>query len=126
MSSLVVKPAGPLAGDVQAFGAKNAVLKQMAACLLATGRHHLTNVPDISDVKVMVELFVALGCTVERPLEHELFVTVPEAHDLHPVAPAHLFESMRASIVVLGPLLATDCGPRASRSSTRVTPRPTI
>jgi UDP-N-acetylglucosamine 1-carboxyvinyltransferase len=109
VSSLVVKPAGPLAGDVQAFGAKNAVLKQMAACLLATGRHHLTNVPDISDVKVMVELLVALGCTVERPLEHGLFVTVPEAHDLHPVAPAHLFESMRASIVVLGPLLAR-CG----------------
>ncbi len=109
MSSLVVKPAGPLAGDVQAFGAKNAVLKQMAACLLATGRHHLTNVPDITDVKVMTALLEALGCGVERPRDHELFVTVPDAEDLHPVAPAHLFEAMRASIVVLGPLLAR-CG----------------
>jgi UDP-N-acetylglucosamine 1-carboxyvinyltransferase len=104
-----VKPAGPLAGDVQAFGAKNAVLKQMAACLLATGEHHLTNVPDITDVGVMSELLVALGCRVETPAAHELRVVVPESSDLHPVAPAHLFEAMRASIVVLGPLLAR-CG----------------
>ena len=108
MSSLVVKPSGPLAGDVVAFGAKNAVLKQMAACLLATGEHHLTNVPDITDVTVMSELLVSLGCAIERR-EHELVVMVPPASDLHPVAPSHLFEAMRASIVVLGPLLAR-CG----------------
>ncbi len=108
MSVLVVKPAGPLAGEVQAFGAKNAVLKQMAACLLATGRHELVNVPAITDVDVMCELLVALGCTVTRA-EHEVTIDVPEACDLHPVAPAHLFEAMRASIVVLGPLLAR-CG----------------
>ncbi len=108
MSFLVVKPAGPLAGDVQAFGAKNAVLKQMAACLLATGRHELVNVPDITDVDVMCELLQALGCAVARG-EHRVTIDVPEASDLHPVAPAHLFEAMRASIVVLGPLLAR-CG----------------
>ena len=108
MSVLVVKPAGPLAGDVQAFGAKNAVLKQMAACLLATGRHELVNVPDITDVDVMCELLEALGCRVTRG-EHRVAIDVPEASDLHPVAPAHLFEAMRASIVVLGPLLAR-CG----------------
>ena len=109
MSSLVVKPAGPLDGDVLALGAKNAVLKEMAACLLATGEHELTNVPDITDVSVMAELLSALGCTVTRPRAHELRVNVPEAKDLHPIAPAHLFEAMRASIVVLGPLLAR-CG----------------
>ena len=109
VSSLVVKPAGPLAGEVQAFGAKNAVLKQMAACLLASGEHHLTNVPDITDVQVMGELLEALGCSVERPREHELRITVPQCDEIHPVAPAHLFEAMRASIVVLGPLLAR-CG----------------
>jgi UDP-N-acetylglucosamine 1-carboxyvinyltransferase len=108
VSFLVVKPAGPLAGDVQAFGAKNAVLKQMAACLLATGRHELVNVPDITDVDVMCELLQALGCAVARG-EHRVTIDVPEASDLHPVAPAHLFEAMRASIVVLGPLLAR-CG----------------
>lgn len=109
MSSLVVKPAGPLEGEVRAYGAKNAVLKEMAACLLATGEHHLTNVPQISDVAVMSELLVALGCRVDQPTDHELRVVVPEAKELHPVAPSHLFEAMRASIVILGPLLAR-CG----------------
>ena len=55
-----MKPAGPLEGEGRAYGAKNAVLKQMAACLLATGEHHLTNVPRISDVAVMSELLILL------------------------------------------------------------------
>lgn len=109
MTSLVVKPAGPLHGEVQAFGAKNAVLKQMAACLLASGEHRLTNVPNITDVDTMAELLVALGCTVSKPAPHELVITVPAKDELTPIAPAHLFEAMRASIVVLGPLLAR-CG----------------
>jgi UDP-N-acetylglucosamine 1-carboxyvinyltransferase len=96
-------------GEVQAGGAKNAVLKQMAACLLASGVNRLTNVPDITDVQVMAELLEALGCAVARPTRRELLITVPEAKDLHPVAPAHLFEATRSSIVVLGPLLAR-CG----------------
>ena len=104
-----MKPNGPLSGEVQAFGAKNAVLKQMAACLLASGEHRLTNVPDITDVAIMAELLEELGCKVGYPKEHELSIVVPDAHDLHPLAPAHLFEAMRASIVVLGPLLAR-CG----------------
>jgi len=49
----------------------------MAACLLATGEHHLTNVPNITDVTMMVELLEALGCTVARPADHELSIDVP-------------------------------------------------
>ncbi len=94
---------------MRAFGAKNAVLKQMAACLVASGTHHLTNVPHITDVAIMAELLEELGCTVTRPRDHELLITVPEASDIRPAAPAHLFEAMRASIVILGPLLAR-CG----------------
>ena len=104
-----MKPAGALNGEVRAFGAKNAVLKQMAACLLATGQHRLMNVPDITDVTVMAELLQALGCQVRRPDAHELLIDVPASEDINPVAPGHLFEAMRASIVVLGPLLAR-CG----------------
>ena len=104
-----MKPAGALEGEVLAFGAKNAVLKEMAASLLATGEHRLTNVPDITDVTVMGELLSALGCSVERPAPHELSITVPDCEQLNPVAPPHLFEAMRASIVILGPLLAR-CG----------------
>jgi UDP-N-acetylglucosamine 1-carboxyvinyltransferase len=109
VSSLVIKPAGPLAGEVRAGGAKNAVLKQMAACLLATGEHRLTNVPDITDVTVMANLLEALGCTVTRSSPHELAISVPDAKDLRPEAPAQLFAATRSSIVVLGPLLAR-CG----------------
>jgi UDP-N-acetylglucosamine 1-carboxyvinyltransferase len=109
VSFLLIKSAGPLAGEVLARGAKNAVLKQMAACLLASGRHELANVPDITDVAVMGDLLVALGCRVTSPRAHELVIDVPDVSDLHPLAPAHLFEAMRASIVVLGPLLAR-CG----------------
>jgi len=94
---------------VVAYGAKNAVLKQMAACLVASGTHHLTNVPGITDVAIMAELLEALGCTVTRPQDHELLIAVPERDGLRPEAPAHLFEAMRASIVILGPLLAR-CG----------------
>ncbi len=109
MSSLVVQPRGPLSGQVRAFGAKNAVLKQMAACLLASGTHRLSNVPHITDVAIMSDLLIALGCEVDRSVDHELVITVPDAAQLQTEAPAHLFEAMRASIVILGPLLAR-CG----------------
>lgn len=75
----------------------------MAACLLASGRHTLDNVPAISDVATMAELLESLGCVVT--LEgHTAVIDVPET--LTSTAPAHLFTAMRASIVVLGPLLA--------------------
>jgi UDP-N-acetylglucosamine 1-carboxyvinyltransferase len=102
----VVRPAGPLSGTVEALGAKNAVLKQMAACLLATGEHRLTNVPNIADVATMSELLTELGCAVTRPGPRSVAISVPDAGELRPKAPAHLFAAMRASLVVLGPLLA--------------------
>ncbi|MGD0881086.1 MAG: UDP-N-acetylglucosamine 1-carboxyvinyltransferase [Acidimicrobiales bacterium] len=108
MDRLVVSPSGPLSGSVRAGGAKNSVLKLMAACLLAEGRHVLTNVPRISDVDIMAELLEAMGATVvrgERP--DQLVVTTPA--EVTPEAPYELVEKMRASVVVLGPLLAR-CG----------------
>jgi len=62
----IVNPNGPLAGSVRAGGAKNSVLKLMAACLLAEGRHTLHNVPRITDVDIMGEVLTAMGVTVER------------------------------------------------------------
>ena len=103
VSQLLVRPAGPLHGEVTAHGAKNAVLKQMAACLVAAGRHELHNVPRISDVTTMAELLRALGCTV-TVVDHTAVIDVPE--ELITSAPTHLVEAMRASIVVLGPLVA--------------------
>jgi UDP-N-acetylglucosamine 1-carboxyvinyltransferase len=101
----VVTPNGPLEGAVRAGGAKNSVLKLMAACLLAEGRHVLTNVPRITDVDIMGELLGAMGVDVRRgETPDELVVTTPAS--VVPEAPYELVEKMRASVVVLGPLLA--------------------
>ena len=105
MDRFVVTPNGPLSGTVRAGGAKNSVLKLMAACLLAEGRHVLTNVPQITDVDIMGELLGAMGVDVRRgSTPDELVVTTPA--DVVPEAPYELVERMRASVVVLGPLLA--------------------
>ncbi|HEX3333180.1 MAG TPA: UDP-N-acetylglucosamine 1-carboxyvinyltransferase [Acidimicrobiales bacterium] len=105
---IVVEPGGPLAGTVNAGGAKNSALKLMVACLLAEGRSVLTNVPFISDVDTMAEVLRAMGAQVEW-LDGEcgeLAVTSPPASGLVPAAPPELFERMRASVVVLGLLMA--------------------
>ena len=105
---LVIRPNGPLSGAVRVGGAKNSALKLMAACLLAEGRHRLRNVPDIVDVQIMTEMLSALGVSVVREGD-VLVVDVPPADELSPEAPYELVDKMRASVVVLGPLLAR-CG----------------
>jgi UDP-N-acetylglucosamine 1-carboxyvinyltransferase len=106
---IVVTPGPPLAGTITAGGAKNSVLKLMAACLLAEGEHILDNVPNISDVDTMGEVLRALGCEVVREPGSRLMINVPATAELIPEAPYELVEKMRASIVVLGPLVAR-CG----------------
>ena len=93
-------------------GAKNSVLKLLAATLLAPGEHVLRNVPDIADVEVMSELLRTMGCTVTRAEPDVLHVVRPPA--ITPEAPYELVEQMRASIVVLGPLLAREGRARVS------------
>lgn len=105
----VVQPSGPLSGSVRAGGAKNSALKLMAACLLAEGRHELLNVPDIADVEIMADMLRALGASVHREPDGRLVVVCPPEGELVPEAPYELVDRMRASIVVLGPLLAR-CG----------------
>jgi UDP-N-acetylglucosamine 1-carboxyvinyltransferase len=104
MSAILVRPAGPLRGQVSPAGAKNSVLKLMAATTLAQGRSVLHNVPDIADVVGMADLLEAMGASVERRPSGELVIDQPAS--LLPEAPYELVERMRASIVVLGPLLA--------------------
>lgn len=99
----VVHPSGPLHGKVRAGGAKNSVLKLMAACMLAEGRHLLSNVPEIADVDIMAEVLGALGVVVTRRND-ELVIDTPAV--LVPQAPYEVADRLRASVVVLGPLLA--------------------
>ena len=85
-------------------GAKNSVLKLMAASVLAPGRFTLHNVPRIADVALMSELLEGMGATVAHGAADVLTIDVPEV--MVPEAPYDQVERMRASIVVLGPLLA--------------------
>lgn len=92
-----------LSGEVSVSGAKNSVLKLMAASLLAAGKTTITNVPAIADVEIMSDLLTRLGCTVVRSLD-SVSIDVP-------IKPGHradydLVRKMRASINVLGPLVA--------------------
>lgn len=106
MAEIVVEGGAALRGTVGVLGAKNAVLKEIAATLLAPGRHRLRNVPRILDVQLMSDVVAHMGAhTVVDG--HELSVVVPE--DVDPEAPIEMVRRMRASIVVLGPLLAR-CG----------------
>jgi UDP-N-acetylglucosamine 1-carboxyvinyltransferase len=105
----VVQPGGPLEGTVRAGGAKNSALKLMTACLLAEGRHRLANIPRIRDVEIMADVLRALGARVTRDDDGCVVVDSPPVAELVPEAPYELVEKMRASIVVLGPLLAR-CG----------------
>jgi UDP-N-acetylglucosamine 1-carboxyvinyltransferase len=94
-----------LVGEVTVSGAKNSALKLMAAALLAVGKSTITNVPDIADVHIMEELLTRLGCKTEYdPKAQVVTIDVPQV-------PGHradydLVRKMRASINVLGPLIA--------------------
>jgi UDP-N-acetylglucosamine 1-carboxyvinyltransferase len=92
-----------LAGEVNVVGAKNSALKLMAAALLAPGRTVVSNVPRITDIAIMGEVLRRLGCTVEY-VGDEVHIDVPEHTGTE--ADYDLVRRLRASICVLGPLLA--------------------
>lgn len=99
-----MRPGNKLTGTVDVPGAKNSVLKLMAACLMADGDFTLTNVPDIDDVVTMSDLLSAIGLRIDHDRAHgQLKITNPGVLSL--VAPYELVERIRASINVLGPLL---------------------
>lgn len=92
-----------LVGEVSVSGAKNSVLKLMAAALLAVGTTNIRNVPNIADVDIMADLLTRLGCVVHRN-GSSLRIEVPLV--LQHRADYDLVRKMRASINVLGPLVA--------------------
>ena len=94
-----------LNGEVSVTGAKNSALKLMAASLLATGKTTITNVPDIADVDIMSELLTRLGCTTNFDRSTST-VTIDVPEKLGHRADYDLVRRMRASINVLGPLVA--------------------
>lgn len=107
MDKIVVQGGNALRGEVQVSGAKNAALPILAASLLADGRHRFRNVPDLVDVATMLKVLRTMGCKAEREESRQRHVCEVEVpHSVVPEAPYELVKTMRASVLVLGPLLA--------------------
>lgn len=92
-----------LNGEVRISGAKNAALPILASCLLSKDPIHLSNVPELNDVKTMIELLKQLGAQVQGDHRAHLEIQAKDIHSIH--APYELVRTMRASVLVLGSLL---------------------
>ena len=104
MEKLVVYGGRKLSGTVRISGAKNAVLPIIAATLLGNSPSNLEEIPDLEDVRTISEVLGTLGLTVKTPMPGSLYIdsTNIKTHE----APYELVRKMRASFLVMGPLLA--------------------
>jgi UDP-N-acetylglucosamine 1-carboxyvinyltransferase len=103
MDKIVIEGGRPLEGVVKISGAKNAVLPVLAATLLTRGRNIIEGVPKVRDVVTMVQLLKSLGVEVESDNNEKIILDTSCAEN--PEAPYDLVSTMRASCLVLGPLL---------------------
>ena len=104
MDKLIITGGTPLNGEVAISGAKNAALPILCASLLSSDPLHLTNLPRLRDVSTMLRLIEQMGVDVARTGDDGV---VLDSHGLdNPLAPYDMVKTMRASILVLGPLLA--------------------
>ncbi|MDE2294028.1 MAG: UDP-N-acetylglucosamine 1-carboxyvinyltransferase [Gammaproteobacteria bacterium] len=104
MDKLQIHGGVALEGEVRISGAKNATLPILSACLLADGPVIVSNVPHLQDVTTMIELLGRMGVSVT--IDEKMRVEVDASTIRERVAPYQLVKTMRASILVLGPLLA--------------------
>jgi len=107
MDKLVIEGGAPLAGEIAVSGAKNATLPILTAALLTTESLTVSNVPHLRDVTTMLNLLAQMGVAVS--MDEKLGVELTAARIADPVAPYELVKTMRASVLVLGPLTAR-CG----------------
>jgi len=103
LDKLLIEGGRPLNGEAAVSGAKNAALPLLTAALLTAEPVTFTNVPDLNDVSTMLRLLAQMGVKVEH---HGSTVTLDAAGLNQPVAPYEMVKTMRASILVLGPLVA--------------------
>ncbi|MEE8581686.1 MAG: UDP-N-acetylglucosamine 1-carboxyvinyltransferase [Myxococcota bacterium] len=106
MDRVVIEGGQRLEGEVRASGSKNATLALLAASLLASGETQLRNVPRVKDVDAMIELLNALGARAEWLPDDPNGVRICADDLSDPEAPYDLVRKMRASFMVLGPLVA--------------------
>ena len=104
MDKLAIQGGIPLSGEVRISGAKNAALPILCASLLSAEPLVVANVPHLRDITTMIGLLAQMGVSVS--VDEKLGVALDAADIPNPVAPYELVKTMRASILVLGPLLA--------------------
>lgn len=104
MTKIIVRRSGPLKGTVKISGAKNSVLPIMAASLLAQEKVVLEDIPPLRDVEVMGEVLTSLGADVKKSSNG--IVEINSSFIDNSEAPYDLIKKMRASFLVIGPLLA--------------------
>jgi UDP-N-acetylglucosamine 1-carboxyvinyltransferase len=104
MDKLQIHGGIPLEGEIRISGSKNATLPILAGCLLADGAVTVANVPHLQDVTTMIELLGRMGVSVT--VDEKMRIEVDAATITEYFAPYQLVKTMRASILVLGPLLA--------------------
>jgi len=102
MDKIIIEGGRPLNGTVQISGAKNAALPILAATLLASGVHRLHNIPPLRDIRTAKTLLYHLGATFEEGDPLSVHTDNVDGHE----APYDLVKTMRASVLVLGPLVA--------------------
>ena len=107
MDKLLIQGGTPLSGEVAISGAKNAALPILCASLLSAEPLHLTNVPQLNDISTMLRLIAQMG--VEVTMDGVDGLVLDSRGLNNPLAPYDMVKTMRASILVLGPLLAR-CG----------------
>ena len=105
MSKYVVEGSGPLMGEVEISGSKNAVLPIMAAAILSQGKCEILEVPMLKDVQVMCNLLRSVGAVVTEDYPNKRVVIEPSPLP-NSEAPLELVNKMRASVLIMGPLLA--------------------
>src|SRR3989440_11576239 len=103
MDAIEITGGKPLSGEVQVSGSKNATLPQIAAALLAPGRSVFRGVPDLADIRTLGRLLSHMGARVERDGGT---LQVDAGRVGTPEAPYEMVKTMRASVLVLGPLVA--------------------
>ena len=104
MDKIVIEGGRRLEGTVKISGAKNAVLPVLAATLLTRGRNIIERVPKVRDVVTMTRLLEGLGAELESYRNEKIILDTSKADN--PEAPYDLVSTMRASCLVLGPLLS--------------------
>ncbi|MFT4171358.1 MAG: UDP-N-acetylglucosamine 1-carboxyvinyltransferase [Rhodocyclaceae bacterium] len=106
MDKLVIQGGKRLSGEIAISGAKNAALPILCAALLSREPVHFTNVPQLNDIRTLLKLLADMGVKVHREADS---VTLDAGELSNPVASYELVKTMRAAILVLGPLVAR-CG----------------